>query len=165
MSDMTLQEALDWASSRNRRIAELEASIESKSDIINLLYNQIESMEKHRCDHCGANIIDNCPRCGAPQCCPQCCRIAALEAENERLRDDIKTQNKMLNEQVAIMADLNGEAKELQAQRQEDADLIEAQKREIEVLHGIRDEAERLRAEVEQLQWVIRDMSNAMEGE
>ena len=75
-------------------------------------------------------------------------QIAELEAEIERLRDDIKTQNKMLNEQVAIMADLNGEAKELEAQRQEDADLIAAQKREIEVLHGIRDEAERLREEV-----------------
>ena len=48
---------------------------------------------------------------------------------------------------------------ELEAQRQEDADLIEAQKREIEVLHGIRDEAERLREEVEQLQWTIKDMT------
>ena len=84
---------------------------------------------------------------------------AELRAEIERLRDDIKTQNKMLNEQVAIMADLNGEAIELEAQRQEDTDLIEAQKREIEVLHGIRDEAEKLREEVEQLQFVIRDIA------
>ena len=47
----------------------------------------------------------------------------------------------------------------LEEQRQEDADLIEAQKREIEVLHGIRGEAEKLRAEVEQLQFVIRDIA------
>ena len=48
---------------------------------------------------------------------------------------------------------------QLEAQRQEDADLIEAQKREIEVLHKVRDEAERLREEVEQLQWTIKDMT------
>ena len=34
-----------------------------------------------------------------------------LIEENKRLSDDIKNQNKMLNEQVAIMADLNEDAK------------------------------------------------------
>ena len=57
------------------------------------------------------------------------------------------------------LAKANQRIAELEAQRQEDADLIDAQKREIEVLHGIRDEAEKLRAEVEQLQFVIRDIA------
>lgn len=34
----------------------------------------------NRCDTCGAWCIDNCQSCGAPQCCPQCCRISSLEA-------------------------------------------------------------------------------------
>lgn len=25
------------------------------------------------CEDCGTPIINNCPRCGAPQCCPKCC--------------------------------------------------------------------------------------------
>ena len=29
-----------------------------------------------KCDICGGNCIDNCPFCGAPQCCPQCCNDA-----------------------------------------------------------------------------------------
>lgn len=34
---------------------------------------------KDGCEHCGTHIINRCPRCGAPQCCPRCC----LEAERE----------------------------------------------------------------------------------
>ncbi len=34
-----------------------------------------------RCDHCGARVnMNGCKVCGAPQCCPQCCRIGLLEA-------------------------------------------------------------------------------------
>lgn len=49
----------------------------------------------NRCDHCGANInLNGCLVCGAPQCCPQCCRIDALQhvrfrAENDRLRKEL----------------------------------------------------------------------------
>ena len=25
------------------------------------------------CSDCGAALIDRCPACGAPQCCPRCC--------------------------------------------------------------------------------------------
>ena len=87
------------------------------------------------------------------------------EAENERLQALAEKAWKQADDanNAALKSALRNA--ELEAQRQEDADLIEAQKREIEVLHGIREEAERLREEVEQLQWVIRDMSNAMEGE
>lgn len=40
-----------------------------------------ELATQRRCEHCGATTIDNCVRCGAPQCCPQCCRIATMELE------------------------------------------------------------------------------------
>ena len=63
------------------------------------------------------------------------------------------------HEMDTLLGEAQTEIDRLQAQRQEDADLIEAQKREIEVLHGIRDEAERLMAEIEQLQWILRDLS------
>lgn len=42
---------------------------------------RLAELEKGRCEHCGANTIDNCLVCGAPQCCPQCCRIGKLEKE------------------------------------------------------------------------------------
>lgn len=32
-----------------------------------------------RCESCGAWCIDNCVRCGAPQCCPQCCLVGEVE--------------------------------------------------------------------------------------
>jgi len=63
---------------RDARIAELEAELEQS------------------CEHCGARVYSgppDCPRCAAPQCCPQCCkidtlsrRITELEAERDRLR-------------------------------------------------------------------------------
>lgn len=45
------------------------------------------------CDSCGSKVSSyrhGCPRCSAPQCCQRCCdsaTIAALEAENARLRE------------------------------------------------------------------------------
>jgi hypothetical protein len=48
--------------------------------------NEIKKQEG-RCDECGANIVDNCHRCGAPQCCPQCCKIEQLEADLTSYRD------------------------------------------------------------------------------
>jgi hypothetical protein len=26
------------------------------------------------CETCGTRLIDNCLECGAPQCCPRCCK-------------------------------------------------------------------------------------------
>ena len=88
------------------------------------------------CPHCQGRFgahVPGCPNAGK----------SSEHMEVEHLRDNVER--------------LKAENKQLEEQRQEDADLIAAQKREIEVLHGIRDEAERLREEVEQLQWVIRD--------
>ena len=36
-------------------------------------------MKKPQCGKCGAWLINNCGRCGAPVCCPQCCIIDTLE--------------------------------------------------------------------------------------
>jgi len=40
------------------------------------------------CDHCGGECIDNCMRCGAPQCCPACCadsEAALRKAQPEKV--------------------------------------------------------------------------------
>ncbi len=29
--------------------------------------------DRQKCDECGTKIIDQCFKCGAPQCCPKCC--------------------------------------------------------------------------------------------
>jgi hypothetical protein len=41
------------------------------------------------CDYCGTKLVDKCPHCGAPQCCPLCCaqdKIDRLTAENKNLK-------------------------------------------------------------------------------
>ena len=40
-----------------------------------------EWSNRDRCETCGAWCIDSCINCGAPQCCPQCCRISRLKGE------------------------------------------------------------------------------------
>ncbi len=39
----------------------------------------IKKLEQE-CDDCGSQIIYNCARCGAPQCCPKCCEKTTYEA-------------------------------------------------------------------------------------
>lgn len=34
---------------------------------------ELHEVNGSRCDTCGAQIIDKCSYCGAPQCCPECC--------------------------------------------------------------------------------------------
>jgi hypothetical protein len=46
-------------------------------------------MSDGRCDECGANLVDNCPVCGAPICCPQCCRIDQQTARIKKLNDQV----------------------------------------------------------------------------
>lgn len=47
-----------------------------------------------RCEHCGSDRIvtssPGCAQCGAPSCCQTCCEITTLQAENERLREEVK---------------------------------------------------------------------------
>jgi len=39
-----------------------------------------------RCETCGAWCIDNCVVCGAPQCCPQCCKITIRDAHIDAIQ-------------------------------------------------------------------------------
>ncbi|MES0445049.1 MAG: hypothetical protein ABUJ92_00750 [Desulfobacterales bacterium] len=39
-------------------------------------------MNGNFCFDCGTECIDNCPRCGAPQCCPKCCAGDEIEVVN-----------------------------------------------------------------------------------
>ena len=83
--------------------------------------NELQAQLSGKCDHCGADIIDNCPRCGAPQCCPQCCRITELEAQLEdrdmlyeagikAAREQLEALHKEHDEYVNwVIAALNGE--------------------------------------------------------
>lgn len=47
---------------------------------------ELEKAKRNRCDHCGAKVTGPCPICGAPQCCPQCCRIDELGRELEKVK-------------------------------------------------------------------------------
>ena len=33
------------------------------------------------CDHCGHELHEACPQCGAPVCCPVCCNETTRELE------------------------------------------------------------------------------------
>ena len=44
----------------------------------------LAAAQEARCEHCGADVYSgppDCPRCGAPNCCPQCCKIDTLERQ------------------------------------------------------------------------------------
>lgn len=65
---------------------------------------------RNRCDHCGAKTVDNCYRCGAPQCCPQCCKITKLEghlddavSECERLKAELAESQKLNSAANAVL--------------------------------------------------------------
>lgn len=57
---------------------------------------EFEKIKKDRCEECGTKLYFGppcCPRCGAPNCCPLCCMVAATEslrAENARLREALE---------------------------------------------------------------------------
>ena len=41
------------------------------------------------CDECGTKLVDNCAICGAPVCCPRCCREDMKEQGGIRLKNRI----------------------------------------------------------------------------
>lgn len=41
----------------------------------------LPALNGEKCDHCGSECIDRCVICGAPQCCPVCCRESILQQE------------------------------------------------------------------------------------
>jgi hypothetical protein len=38
---------------------------------------------KDKCEHCGTELIDKCPWCGAPVCCPRCCEETRKEDSDD----------------------------------------------------------------------------------
>ena len=46
-------------------------------------------------------LIDDCPRCGAPQCCRWCCEVQSLEQKLVETRVDNLLTQKTLEAQVA----------------------------------------------------------------
>jgi len=59
------------------------------SETLILLFSAIDQQAvelRNRCGECGAILINNCPVCGAPVCCPQCCKIDQQAAEIEELK-------------------------------------------------------------------------------
>ena len=72
-----------------------------------------KDLQRNRCEHCGANSVSyrtapggGCQYCGAPNCCPQCCKINNLENANEALKkevDDLKnpTLSKLAHDYLA----------------------------------------------------------------
>lgn len=59
-------------------------------------------LQHRRCDTCGANTIDGCMRCGAPQCCPQCCKIDDLTRELEAANLALGDRKKLIEEIEAV---------------------------------------------------------------
>lgn len=55
-----------------------------------------KKLQHRRCDTCGANTIDGCPRCGAPQCCPQCCIISTHEHNATILKERLAVAMSLL---------------------------------------------------------------------
>jgi hypothetical protein len=68
----------------NTRFTDWQQSlIAEQAGTIATLTAQLAEKDKKRCEHCGSDhLVDNCLRCGAPQCCDVCCLITTLQFEN-----------------------------------------------------------------------------------
>ena len=66
----------------NEKHLELEA-VKDERDELRERAEAAERSLRNRCEHCGAIGIEDCGRCGAPNCCPQCCKIDSLERRAE----------------------------------------------------------------------------------
>jgi len=75
-----------------------------------------------RCESCGAWCIDDCVRCGAPQCCPQCCLIdterVAREAAEARAKGT-EAANEYLHSRIEKLEAEVERVRELAAGRQD----------------------------------------------
>jgi hypothetical protein len=75
--------AIELIKKQQLRIAELEAEFAACR----------KELEAPRCEHCGSTRINlsGCVRCGAPQCCDQCCQITSLELERDRFQKELES--------------------------------------------------------------------------
>jgi hypothetical protein len=80
---------------------EIEASAISDGVILGLKA-QLAERDGKRCEHCGSDrLVDNCSRCGAPQCCDVCCQITALKAQLAERDGEIVTIRQRLIDELA----------------------------------------------------------------
>jgi len=47
-----------------------------------------------KCETCGTELIDRCPLCWAPQCCPECCKKTAAHEDEARIFDENVERNR-----------------------------------------------------------------------
>ena len=67
------------------------AVLKQREDLATEL-SHLRAQLANRCDHCGAKVYSgppDCFRCGAPNCCPQCCEIDTLRAQLAALHGKI----------------------------------------------------------------------------
>ena len=58
-------------------------------------------MPEPSCQFCGSGIIRDCVRCGAPQCCPRCCKALADELLDAMARDTAPPEVRINREENA----------------------------------------------------------------
>src|SRR5688572_23320295 len=70
---------------------------------------EVEKLTRDRCDECGAKIYSGppvCIRCGAPNCCLQCCLIESLRerlAQAEKVADTLEEEAHNQAEQIDFL--------------------------------------------------------------
>ena len=75
-----------------RKVGKLEAEKEA-------LEKRVMEMEDNRCDCCGARLnLNGCLICGAPVCCPPCCKYTTAEYKIQSLETLVAKQRKALME-------------------------------------------------------------------
>lgn len=59
---------------------------------------EVKRLKGSICEHCGSNHIrlNGCPRCGAPQCCDNCCQITTLEQKLTTTHNALREDRKLL---------------------------------------------------------------------
>lgn len=157
MIEMAAYAELDRENDRLRaRIAELETGIEGMHNSVKSLEFELNGTQAKleaaflalanaapprpaivtsatdaspRCDHCGARTIDNCPNCGAPQCCPQCCQIQSLTDQLSAEQKEIQGDNELIKKHDAVCLRLVKERDEAQAACSEMRTILEVAQR------------------------------------
>lgn len=99
----------------------IEPSAESRERATNLCYDfrdaiataieEARQNKRETCEHCGSDRIyhgpPDCPACGAPNCCRNCCERAKAEAERDRLRAENEQLRKGHKLAIASMDELS----------------------------------------------------------
>ena len=78
----------------------------------------IEELEANRCDECGAKVYSgppDCPMCGAPNCCQQCCKIDSQATRIADLEADFKDMTDFRDHERKRIAELEAENNELKS--------------------------------------------------